>query len=200
MQDELLWGASWLHQASEDASYMSYIQSNGHTLGAEDDDYSFSWDDKRVGTKVLLSKVYLKADSNSLWKQNDSWILILVVVTSFLQGFLQDRIEGLQLYKVHADSYICSLVPGTSSFQAQYTPGQVSSHKYVTFCSSNEKELKWDCNMSRGASLQRKWEQPAVCDFQCFSSPYLRQIPKLQWWIDQLRTYNCHSFEPRLAS
>ena len=72
MQDELLWGASWLHQASEDASYMSYIQSNGHTLGAEDDDYSFSWDDKRVGTKVLLSKVYLKADSNSLRKWNDS--------------------------------------------------------------------------------------------------------------------------------
>lgn len=36
---------------------MSYIESNGHTLGAENDDYSFSWDDKRVGTKILLSKV-----------------------------------------------------------------------------------------------------------------------------------------------
>lgn len=57
IQDELLWGASWLHWASEDVSYMSYIQSNGHTLGAEQDDFSFSWDDKRVGTKVLLSKV-----------------------------------------------------------------------------------------------------------------------------------------------
>lgn len=57
IQDELLWGASWLHWASEDVLYMSYIQSNGHTLGAEQDDFSFSWDDKRVGTKVLLSKV-----------------------------------------------------------------------------------------------------------------------------------------------
>lgn len=46
-----------MHWASEDVSYMSYIQSNGHTLGAEQDDFSFSWDDKRVGTKVLLSKV-----------------------------------------------------------------------------------------------------------------------------------------------
>lgn len=43
--------------ASENTSYMSYINSNGHTLGAEEDDFSFSWDDKRVGTKVLLSRV-----------------------------------------------------------------------------------------------------------------------------------------------
>ncbi|PKU75348.1 Endoglucanase 1 [Dendrobium catenatum] len=56
-QDELLWGAAWLQRASGNASYMSYIKSNGHVLGAEDDDFSFSWDDKRVGTKVLLSKV-----------------------------------------------------------------------------------------------------------------------------------------------
>ncbi|KAL3817862.1 hypothetical protein ACJIZ3_003767 [Penstemon smallii] len=58
--DELLWGASWLHRATSggnDSSYLSYIQSNGHTLGADEDDYSFSWDDKRAGTKVLLSKV-----------------------------------------------------------------------------------------------------------------------------------------------
>ncbi|CAL9189490.1 unnamed protein product, partial [Musa hybrid cultivar] len=107
--DELLWGASWLHQASQDVSFMSYIESNGHTLGAEDDDYSFSWDDKRVGTKILLSK-----------------------------GFLQNGIEVLQLYKAHSDNYICSLVPGTSSFQAQYTPGGLlykesgSNLQYVT--------------------------------------------------------------------
>ncbi|XP_077243091.1 endoglucanase 1-like [Tasmannia lanceolata] len=107
--DELLWGASWLHWASQDSSYLSYIQSNGHTLGADDDDYSFSWDDKRVGTKVLLSK-----------------------------AFLQNRVEELHGFKVHADNYICSLIPGTSSFQAQYTPGGLfykgseSNLQYVT--------------------------------------------------------------------
>ncbi|KAK1286501.1 Endoglucanase 1 [Acorus calamus] len=107
--DELLWGASWLHAASEDTSYMGYIQSNGHTLGAEDDDYSFSWDDKRIGTKVLLSK-----------------------------GFLMNKIDSLQLYKLHTDNYICSLVPGTPSSQAQYTPGGLlykgseSNTQYVT--------------------------------------------------------------------
>ncbi|KAJ0964142.1 hypothetical protein J5N97_029264 [Dioscorea zingiberensis] len=91
--DELLWGASWLHKASANDSYMTYIETNGHTLGAEDDDYSFSWDDKRAGAKT---------------------------------------------YKVHADNYICSLVPGTPRFQSQYTPGGLllkqtaSNLQYVT--------------------------------------------------------------------
>lgn len=108
-QDELLWGASWIHRASQDSSYLAYIQSNGHTMGADDDDYSFSWDDKRAGTKILLSK-----------------------------GFLEKNSEEFQVYKAHSDNYICSLIPGTSSFQAQYTPGgllykgSASNLQYVT--------------------------------------------------------------------
>ncbi|PIN07228.1 Cellulase [Handroanthus impetiginosus] len=107
--DELLWGASWLHRASGDSSYLSYIQSNGHTLGADEDAYSFSWDDKRAGTKVLLSK-----------------------------GFLENHVQEFQLYKVHSDNYICSLIPGSPNFQAQYTPGGLfykgseSNLQYVT--------------------------------------------------------------------
>ncbi|KAF4353117.1 hypothetical protein F8388_016962 [Cannabis sativa] len=54
--DELLWGASWIHRASGDSLYLDYIKSNGHTMGSDDDSYSFSWDDKRPGTKILLSK------------------------------------------------------------------------------------------------------------------------------------------------
>ena len=75
MQDELLWAAAWLHLATAagkggggagnnstaDAYYLSYIYSNGHTLGAEQDDFTFSWDDKRVGTKVLLATGFLQA-------------------------------------------------------------------------------------------------------------------------------------------
>ncbi|KAL6986499.1 Esterase/lipase/thioesterase [Sarracenia purpurea var. burkii] len=108
-QDELLWGASWIHKASQNDSYLAYIQSNGLTLGAGDDDYSFSWDDKRAGTKVLLSK-----------------------------DFLQNNIQEFQLYKVHSDNYICSLIPGSPNFQAQYTPGGLlfkgseSNLQYVT--------------------------------------------------------------------
>ncbi|TQD88759.1 hypothetical protein C1H46_025648 [Malus baccata] len=110
--DELLWGASWIHRASQNSSYLAYIKSNGHTLGADDDDYSFSWDDKRPGTKVLLSK-----------------------------SFLEKNDEEFQLYKSHSDNYICSLIPGTSTFQAQYTPGGLlykaseSNLQYVTSAS-----------------------------------------------------------------
>ncbi|GMN31278.1 hypothetical protein TIFTF001_003182 [Ficus carica] len=93
-QDELLWGASWIHRASQDASYLDYIKSNGHLMGAYDDNYSFSWDDKRPGTKVLLSK-----------------------------DFFEKKTQEFQPYKSHSDNYICSLIPGTSNFQSQYTPG-----------------------------------------------------------------------------
>ncbi|XP_059276432.1 endoglucanase 1-like [Lycium ferocissimum] len=108
-KDELLWGASWLHRASQDSSYLSYIQSNGQTMGADEDDYSFSWDDKRPGTKIVLSK-----------------------------DFLEKSTQEFQAYKVHSDNYICSLIPGSPSFQAQYTPGGLlfkgggSNLQYVT--------------------------------------------------------------------
>ncbi|CAI9093366.1 OLC1v1028852C1 [Oldenlandia corymbosa var. corymbosa] len=108
-QDELLWGASWLHAASENASYLAYITSNGDAMGAESDDYSFSWDDKRPGTKVLLAKVFLEKNS-----------------------------PGFQLYKEHSDNYICSLIPGMPNFQSQYTPAGLlyrqseSNLQYVT--------------------------------------------------------------------
>lgn len=107
--DELLWGAAWIHRASQNASYLAYIQSNGHTLGADDDDYSFSWDDKRPGTKILLSK-----------------------------GFLEKKTEEFELYKRHSDNYICSLIPESPNLQAQYTPGGLlykgseSNLQYVT--------------------------------------------------------------------
>ncbi|CAH1443562.1 unnamed protein product [Lactuca virosa] len=107
--DELLWGAAWIHRASQDTSYMTYIQSNGHLMGSEDDDFSFSWDDKRAGTKVLLSK-----------------------------SFLENKIEEFQSYKQHSDNYICSLIPGSQNSQAQYTRGGLfykqegSNLQYVT--------------------------------------------------------------------
>ncbi|KAL8090724.1 endoglucanase 1-like [Apium graveolens] len=108
-QDELLWGASWIYQATQNPTYLKYIQYNGRVLGAEDDTYSFSWDDKRPGTKILLSKSFLEAGK-----------------------------QGLQEYKTHSDNYICSLIPGSPNFQAQYTPGgllyktQGSNLQYVT--------------------------------------------------------------------
>lgn len=47
-----------------------------------------------------------------------------------LQAFLEKNTEELQQYKTHSDNYICSLIPGTSSSQAQYTPGGVNVISY----------------------------------------------------------------------
>ncbi|KAF2322823.1 hypothetical protein GH714_031102 [Hevea brasiliensis] len=55
-QDELLWGAAWLRRASYDDTYLSYIESNGRTLGADDNINEFGWDNKHAGLNVLVSK------------------------------------------------------------------------------------------------------------------------------------------------
>ncbi|KAH9329975.1 hypothetical protein KI387_002083, partial [Taxus chinensis] len=107
--DELLWGAAWLQRASTNASYLNYIQANGHTLGAEDNVNIFSWDDKHAGTRVLLAK-----------------------------AFMLRNVHSLEEYKGHADNFICSLLPGAPTSQAQYTPGGLlytmsqSNLQYVT--------------------------------------------------------------------
>ncbi|KAK1354260.1 Endoglucanase [Heracleum sosnowskyi] len=88
-EDELLWGAAWLHKATRNPMYLHYIQANGQTLGANEGDNTFGWDNKHVGARILLSK-----------------------------AFLVQKVQTLQDYKGHADSFICSLVP-----QSQYTPG-----------------------------------------------------------------------------
>jgi Glycosyl hydrolase family 9 len=53
----LLWAAAWLHRATKNPSYLNYITVNGQTLGADESDNTFSWDNKHVGARVLLSKV-----------------------------------------------------------------------------------------------------------------------------------------------
>lgn len=58
MQDELLWGAAWLHRATKNSSYLNYIQENGQNLGGVEFDNTFGWDNKHVGARILLSKVF----------------------------------------------------------------------------------------------------------------------------------------------
>ncbi|KAD4583956.1 hypothetical protein E3N88_21557 [Mikania micrantha] len=56
--DELLWAASWLYHATKDQTYLDYVSgSNGETYANWGSPTWFSWDDKRPGTQVLLSRV-----------------------------------------------------------------------------------------------------------------------------------------------
>ncbi|KAL2477039.1 Endoglucanase 24 [Forsythia ovata] len=93
-QDELLWGAAWLRRASQGDSYLNYIQNNGKTLGAEDNINEFGWDDKHAGLNVLVSKEVLEGSMYSL-----------------------------QSYKVSADSFMCTLIPDSSSYHIKLSPG-----------------------------------------------------------------------------
>ncbi|KAL8253460.1 hypothetical protein R6Q59_037153 [Mikania micrantha] len=56
--DELLWAASWLYHATKDQTYLDYVSgNNGETYANWGSPTWFSWDDKRPGTQVLLSRV-----------------------------------------------------------------------------------------------------------------------------------------------
>jgi len=58
MQDELLWGAAWLYQATGDNRYLNYLVDNGVRMGgATATVRDFSWDSKYAGFQVLLAKV-----------------------------------------------------------------------------------------------------------------------------------------------
>ncbi|KAG9442928.1 hypothetical protein H6P81_018782 [Aristolochia fimbriata] len=93
-QDELLWGAAWLKRASQNDKYLNYIQDNGKTLGAEDNINEFGWDNKHAGLNVLVSK-----------------------------EFFEGNLYALQSYKQSADSFMCTLIPESSSSHIEYTPG-----------------------------------------------------------------------------
>lgn len=93
-QDELLWGAAWLHRATKDHSYISYIQINGKTLGADENINEFGWDNKHAGINILVSK-----------------------------EFLLGKVSFLQTYKGHADNFICSLLADTPFRHVAHTPG-----------------------------------------------------------------------------
>ncbi|KAF8724388.1 hypothetical protein HU200_021422 [Digitaria exilis] len=108
-QDELLWGAAWLHRATKSPTYLTYIQTNGQVLGADESDNTFGWDNKHAGARILIAK-----------------------------SFLVQRVASLHEYKSHADAFVCSMVPGTPTDSTQFTPGGLlfklsdSNMQYVT--------------------------------------------------------------------
>ncbi|KAJ4962470.1 hypothetical protein NE237_022409 [Protea cynaroides] len=58
--DELLWGAAWLRRATQNDSYLNYIQTNGKTFGTGVNMFEFGWDGKTGGINGLLSKRHTK--------------------------------------------------------------------------------------------------------------------------------------------
>jgi len=47
--------------------YLRYIERNGQMLGAGEADYTFGWDNKHVGARILLSKVSTYNQNNTFY-------------------------------------------------------------------------------------------------------------------------------------
>ncbi|KAJ3672413.1 hypothetical protein LUZ60_007134 [Juncus effusus] len=100
-KDELLWAASWLYHATSDQIYLTYVVQNGKAFAGYGDPSYFSWDDKRAGTQVLLSRVNF-----------------------FSSGSLTNNISsGLQNYRNTAERVMCAIVPGSPVSTIDRTEG-----------------------------------------------------------------------------
>ena len=112
--------------------YLNYIQQNGLTLGADEGDNTFGWDNKHVGARILLSKVKIKKQVISvlillLWALVYLTIIVEINIWFQYQAFLVQKVQSLHDYKGQSDNFICSLIP-----QSQYTPGTFPSILYNT--------------------------------------------------------------------
>ncbi|KAJ4967287.1 hypothetical protein NE237_019136 [Protea cynaroides] len=103
--DELQWGAAWLFRATGISSYLHYVQ---YKYDGSSDSDTFSWDNKFIGTRLLLSRF------NLVEKVED--------------------IDGL----LEAKDFVCNLLPESPSLATLYTPGGLmykmngSNLQYVT--------------------------------------------------------------------
>lgn len=62
IQDELLWAALWLYDATNETRYLRYVVDNADTLGGVGWALDlFSWDNKFVGVQVKATKVWIRS-------------------------------------------------------------------------------------------------------------------------------------------
>ncbi|KAL3523993.1 hypothetical protein ACH5RR_016827 [Cinchona calisaya] len=92
-EDEQLWAAAWLERATQDKTYADYLNKATTSGGTRS---TFSWDDKYVGSQVLVAK-------------------------SLLEGRLGEY-GNLGQFKTNAEQFICNCIQKGSS-NTQKTSG-----------------------------------------------------------------------------
>lgn len=96
--DELLWGASWLYQASGSQYYLNYLANNGDIMGGTGWAMTeFGWDVKYAGVQTLVAKI-------------------------LMQGKAGNHASVFERYQQKADSFMCNLL-GKGNRRVQTTPG-----------------------------------------------------------------------------
>ncbi|WCJ26503.1 glycosyl hydrolase 9C2 [Euphorbia peplus] len=96
--DELLWAAAWLFQASNNQYYLSYLAKNGDSMGGTGWAMTeFGWDVKYPGVQTLVAKF-------------------------LMQGKAGPYTEVFERYQEKAEFFMCSCV-GKGSKNVQKSPG-----------------------------------------------------------------------------
>ncbi|XVF37323.1 hypothetical protein REPUB_Repub19eG0136000 [Reevesia pubescens] len=109
-KDELVWGASWLLRATNDAYYYNFLK----TLGADDQPDLFSWDNKYAGAHVLLSRrALLDKDKNfEQFKQEAESFMCRILpnspysTTHYTQGGLMYKLPESNLQYVTTITFL----------------------------------------------------------------------------------------------
>ncbi|KAK4741240.1 hypothetical protein SAY87_024828 [Trapa incisa] len=96
--DELLWAAAWLYQATNNEYYLDYLGNNGDSLGATGWTMTeFGWDVKYAGVQALGAKF-------------------------LMQGKVGRHAPVFEKYQQNAEYFMCSCI-GKGSKNSQKTPG-----------------------------------------------------------------------------
>ncbi|BFI41892.1 hypothetical protein AXG93_4225s1320 [Marchantia polymorpha subsp. ruderalis] len=97
--DELLWAAFWLFEATNDDVYLEYAVNNAQLLGGTGWAMSeFGWDVKYAGVQVLASKILLQRRGGN-------------------------HTSTLEEYKKQAEFFMCSSIDRNGAKSTQRTPG-----------------------------------------------------------------------------
>ncbi|TKY68017.1 Endoglucanase 8 [Spatholobus suberectus] len=92
-QDELIWGAAWLYEATNMPKYRNFVKANIQSMGGNL--VEFGWDSKHAGIYVLVSQVC----------------------------HLSFSLEFANLFIPNADKFICSLLPTSPTKSVSYSKG-----------------------------------------------------------------------------
>ncbi|CAM6036387.1 unnamed protein product [Sphagnum compactum] len=98
--DELLWAAIWLYDATGDQSYLQYLINNAASLGGTGNAMDqFSWDNKYAGVQLKATKLLLDGKSSMA------------------------NTATLQAYQAKAEYFLCAALQKNSGSQIPKSPG-----------------------------------------------------------------------------
>ncbi|XP_059625474.1 endoglucanase 8-like isoform X2 [Cornus florida] len=105
-EDELIWGAAWLHKATKSKFYWNYVVDNMHTL-----------DSNNLHSYIILNinghpSKFQGGYAEFGWDAKHAGINILVSKACTLPSFLP-----------YADKFVCSILPESPSKTVSYSPG-----------------------------------------------------------------------------